>query len=172
MNNNIDNLLNSYFDGCASAEEEKALKTYFGSSNIQIRHEIYAPLFAAFDNEKQIKAPDFAIPAENKKRTLQKLWIASASAAAIILLVITLFPISKAKTESDYVVFINGKEISNPQKARQYADKMFAQAEDIIRTSYEPFIEVNEMQTAMDADKVFNDLYKKINHIKSEKINF
>ena len=68
----------------------------------------------------------------------------------------------------DYTVFINGKEITNPQKAQQYADKMFMQANEIIRTSYEPFVEVNTMQTEMDADKIFDNVYRKINYIESE----
>ena len=171
--NNIDNILNNYFDGRASIEEEKALKNYFRNNNIFPQHKVYKPLFAAFDEEKQITAPTFVIPVERdkeKQSLSRKLWITIASTAAVILLVITLFPFkNQSEMQSDdYTVFINGKEITNPQKAQQYADKMFMQANEIIRTSYEPFVEVNTMQTEMDADKIFDNVYRKINYIESE----
>lgn len=168
--NNIDDILNNYFEGTASSEEEKTLRKYFRSENILLQHEVYKSLFTAFEEEKQIKAPVFEIPAanENRKPALpRKLWITAASAAAVILLAVILFPFNKTETDSDYLVFINGKQVTNPQKAQQYADKMFQQTDEIIRTSYEPFVEVNAMQTEMDADKIFNDLSQKINYIES-----
>ena len=92
---NIDNILEKYFEGISSVEDEKALKKYFQSGNIQSQHEMYKPLFATFDEEKQITAPAFVTPLErdNKKPFLsRKLWISIASTAAVILLVINLFP--------------------------------------------------------------------------------
>lgn len=170
--NNIDNILNNYFEGTASSEEEKTLRKYFRSENILLQHEVYKSLFTAFEEEKQIKAPVFEIPAanENRKPALpRKLWITAASAAAVILLAVILFPFdNKTETNSDYRVYINGKQITNPQKAQQYADKMFRQTDEIIRASYEPFEEINALKTELDADKLFNDLSRKINYIKSE----
>ncbi len=169
--NNIDDILNRYFEGTASSEEEITLKNYFRSENILPQHEVYKPLFAAFDKEKQITAPGFEIPAvnENKNPALsRKLWISAASAAAVILLAVILFPFNnKTETNSDYLVFINGKQITDQQKAQQYADKMFREAEEIIRTSYQPFVEINAMKTELDADKIFDDLSQKINYIES-----
>lgn len=57
MNNNIDNILNSYFEGSALPEEERQLKEYFRSNTVLPEHEVYKPLFAAFDRERQIAAP-------------------------------------------------------------------------------------------------------------------
>ena len=172
--NNIDNILNNYFEGKTLPEEESRLKEYFRSSTVLPQHEIYKPLFIAFDKEKQIAAPVFEIPAEkNRKKPfpIWKLWIAAASIAAVTLLVVTLFP-NKNKVgipSGDYLVFINGNEVTNPQKAQQYADKMFMQADEIIRTSYKPIVEANVIQTEMDADRIFDDLSQKINYIESVK---
>ncbi|MCE5205254.1 MAG: hypothetical protein LLF80_04005 [Porphyromonadaceae bacterium] len=152
-------------------EEEKRLKEYFQSNTVLPQHEVYKPMFAAFDVEKQIVAPIFVIPVKknNKKPFLiRKLWISAASIAAVILLGVILFPF-KNKTEissDDYVVFIHGKAISDPHKAQVYANKMFMQANEIIRTSYEPLVKANTIQKEMDADKIFDDLSQKINHIK------
>lgn len=170
--NNIDNILNNYFEGKALSEDEKRLKEYFRSNNVLPQHEVYRPLFAAFEKEKQITAPVFVIPLErNNKKSFQfrRLWITATSIAAVILLVITLFPF-KNKTEissGDCMVFIKGKAITNTQKAQEYADTMFMQANEIIRASYEPFRKIGAIQTEMDADRIFGDLSQKINYIES-----
>lgn len=167
--NNIDNILNRYFEGTATPEEERVLKKYFQSENVQPQHQIYKPIFAVFDEERQMTAPAFTIPAEktSKKQALSRnLWMAAAGVAAVMLLVLTLFPFGY-KSSSDYLVYINGKQITNPKKAQEHADKMFRQAEEIIRESYKPFAEVNAIQTEMDADKIFNELSQEINNIES-----
>ncbi|MDO5523395.1 MAG: hypothetical protein Q4G48_05050 [Bacteroidia bacterium] len=168
--NNIDNILEKYFEGISSAEDEKTLKNYFRSDAVLPRHEAHKPLFAAFEKERQMAAPAFEIPKENKNRKLsRKLWIAAAGAAAAILLAAILFPFNnKPKIQSgNYLVYINGKEVTNPQKAQQYAAKMFGQADEIIRASYEPFVEANAIQKEMNADKIFENAYQKINYIES-----
>jgi len=170
--NNVNDILNNYFEGTALPEEEKRLKEYFRSDTVLTEHEMYKPLFAAFNEEKQISAPIFVIPVkknDKKPFLFRKLWISAASIAAVMLLVVILFPL-KNKTEissGDYVVFIHGKAISDPKKAQVYADKMFMQANEIIRTSYEPLVEANTIHKEMDADKIFDDLSQKINYIKS-----
>jgi hypothetical protein len=85
MNNNIDNILNSYFEGSALPEEERQLKEYFRSNTVLPEHEVYKPLFAAFDRERQIAAPQFEVPAskKSKPRLSKVLWSAVAGAAAI-----------------------------------------------------------------------------------------
>ena len=168
--NNIDNILKNYFEGTASTEEEKMLKTYFRSGNIECRHQVYQPLFAAFEKEKQIAAPAFEIPNENsaKKINFRKWGMAVASAAAVILLTVTFFPRNNhLETQEEYVVIVNGKKIIDSQQAKDYADKMFAQADKIINESYQPLIEAKTIQKEMDANKIFNDVSQKINHIKN-----
>ncbi len=170
--NNIDNILEKYFEGISSPNEEKTLKAYFRGYEILPQHEVYKPLFVAFDAEKQIVAPEFEIPVANanKKRGFyRKLWISAISAAAITLLIVILFPFNNQSTiqSDDYRVFINGIEVRNPQKAQQYAEKMFRQADEIIRAGYKPVVEVNAIQTNMDADKMFSNVSDKINYIES-----
>ena len=91
-----------------------------------------------------------------------------ASIAAIILLVVMFFPFNKNNASADdYQVFINGRVVKNPEKAQKYADQMFTQADEIIRTSCEPFVEANTIQREMDADKIFDDLSQNVYYIKS-----
>jgi|GEM_PF-703498 hypothetical protein len=163
--NNIDNILNNYFDGSASPEEEKILKMYFRSNNILPQHEIYKPLFLVFDKEKQeITAPDFIIPKEEYRRKLlpsRRLLMVSASVAAVALLVVILFPFKMgAELQPDYVVIVNGEKISNPKKAKEYADKMFAQAYDMKKQNYKPLNEAKGIQESFDAARIINEARK------------
>lgn len=167
---NIDNLLEKYFDGITTAEEENILKEYFSKEDVSPQHEMYKPLFSAFESEKQIVAPVFNIPDERReKKSISKtVWLTVAGVAAVIMLMILLNPLSKSvKVENDYLVYINGKEITDQKDAQQYAEKMFMQAEEIIRVSYKPFKETKAIKAEMDADKIFNDLSVKINNIES-----
>lgn len=169
--NKIDNILNHYFEGLASPEEEVILKNYFLSDDISPQHTIYKPLFDAFEEEKQIEAPVFKIPTVHHRKKIafsRKIWIAAASVAAAVLVLITLFPIkNNTQIEAEYVVFIHGKKITNPREAQLYADKMFAETDAFMHAAYEPFIEAKTMKQDMDADKIFENVSKQIKYIES-----
>ena len=55
--NNINNLLEKYFEGETSIAEEKKLKAYFNSYEVKEEHIEYAPLFGFFAEARQIEFP-------------------------------------------------------------------------------------------------------------------
>lgn len=163
--NNIDNILNHYFEGTSTVGEEKILKGYFRSHQIAPQHEIYKPLFDLFDQEKEtLLAPRFIIPEVEEKRerrTARSLWIASAGAVAVILLGIILFPFKGgSERQSDYVVIVHGERISNPQKAKEYAEAMFTQACAIKKENYQSLGKAKEMQEMYNAAKIIGEAKK------------
>lgn len=158
----IDNLLNHYFEGTSTAGEEKILKDYFRSHQIAPQHTIYKPLFDLFDQEKgTLLAPRFVIPEAQEKRkrpTARSLRIASAGVAAAILLGIILFPFKGgSEKQSDYVVIVNGKRISNPQKAKEYAEAAFARVSAIQKESYQTLGKAKEMQEKYNAARIIRE---------------
>jgi len=160
--NNIDNILNHYFEGISTAGEEQILKGYFRSNQIAPQHEIYKPLFDQFDQEREtIYAPRFIIPTaeeKRKRRTVRSLWVASAGVAAVILLGIILFPFKNAGDFSqDYVVIVNGKRMSNPHKAKEYAKAMFTQVCAMKKENYESLEKAKEMQEMYNAAKIIGE---------------
>ncbi|OJV82692.1 MAG: hypothetical protein BGO34_17390 [Bacteroidia bacterium 44-10] len=168
--NDIDNLLEKYFNGVSSTEEEKKLKSYFNETGILPEHEIYKPLFAVFDSERQIKAPGIALLEKKTKRLSFTrrtiIWIAGA--AAVALLAITLSTFNSLQDQNrEYVVIVNGKKISNQHKARQYAENMFAEAEKIVENSYQPFREAANMKEEFNARKILRETAQKIEDIKT-----
>jgi len=54
---NIDNILNKYFEGLTTLEEEKVLRQYFSSDKVQEAHEMYRPMFQYFATAKNVTNP-------------------------------------------------------------------------------------------------------------------
>lgn len=163
--NNIDNILNHYFEGISTTGEEKILKDYFRSNQIAPQHEMYQPLFDLFDQEKETMiAPRFDIPTageKGKRRTVRSLWIASAGVAAVILFSILLLPFKDARdTHQEYVVIVNGIKISDPQQAKEYAEAMFTQVCAIKNEHYQSLGKAKEIQESYNAAKIIGEAKK------------
>ncbi len=48
---NIEELLNKYFEGETSAQEERMLRSFFSKADVPEELAVYKPLFAYFDQE-------------------------------------------------------------------------------------------------------------------------
>ena len=112
---NIKQLLEKYFEGQTSIQEEKELKNYFASENISPELMQYQDLFAYFSEEQQTETQkEFVL----KQKTQQKwLWMA---ASAIIVLTIG-FTFLKQPIASDDLGTFDNPEIAfeETQKALQ-----------------------------------------------------
>ena len=94
--NNIDGLLEKYFEGQTSSEEDAVIRRFFATGDVPESLVIYKPLFAYFDDE--IKKTDLANDKnengsriENDKKLIPKnkrtiLWLSGAAACAAILI--------------------------------------------------------------------------------------
>lgn len=69
--NNIEQLLERYFEGVTSTEEERTLRRFFTSGNIPDNLMMYKPLFAYFENEIKkaktdvVDATDQSVPGKD-----------------------------------------------------------------------------------------------------------
>jgi len=123
--NNIEKLLERYFEGQTSTEEEAALRRFFTSGDIPENLAMYKPLFVYFDdeikktelaNEEKSRSGNENIKLhDNKGRQIQSgkkfvLWLSGAAACAVILTGIFLFEPQSKKCpgEGDYVI-IDGR---------------------------------------------------------------
>lgn len=58
----IDELLNRYFEGETSSEEERVLRAFFTSGNVPDRLAVYTPMFAYLEEEsRKERQPDEAL---------------------------------------------------------------------------------------------------------------
>lgn len=118
---NIDDLLNKYFEGETSADEERRLRTFFASDKVPQRLEIYKPMFAYFDEEiRKKQIPGGMNKAITKRRILY--WIPAAAACLILLFGIRhfFFPPDPCFCSENYVV-INGRCYTDIKKVKESA---------------------------------------------------
>lgn len=104
----IDNILEKYFEGETSLDEERLLKSYFQGQNIAPEHLIYAPIFQHLSNE-QSEATEQLKPKERKRLPL---WL-SAAACAAILIGIFLVAIPQWNAGNASFVYVDGKKYKN-----------------------------------------------------------
>ena len=115
----INKLLDKYFAGTSTLEEEKLLKAYFSSDDVASEHLMYQPLFTAFARDAEIKHPEK--PANLQFRlTIRKMIYAGSSVAATVLIAfwLTGSPFMK----NDYAI-INGNKINDSELAQEMAMK-------------------------------------------------
>ncbi|MDR1200989.1 MAG: hypothetical protein LBL58_05070 [Tannerellaceae bacterium] len=117
---NIDELLNKYFEGETSEEEERRLRAFFASDKVPRRLAVYKPMFAYFDEEirKRRGKPERNRPAIRRGI----LYGISAAACLVLLLGIKpfFFPPDPCLCSENYVV-INGRCYTDIQKVKEFA---------------------------------------------------
>ncbi len=104
--NDIDKLLEKYFEGATSLDEEQILRDYFLQTKIEERHKAYKPIFNFFSEEKRDISP--------KKKINPSLfkWIGIAASIALIAGIWSLFYIPNGN-ETKSLVYVDGKEITD-----------------------------------------------------------
>ncbi len=129
---NIDGLLNKYFDGETTLEEERMLRTYFNQDNLPEHLKEFAPMFDYIEDERValevLKEISDASPAltvtKKRKAILSKSLYISAVAAACIIAVFFLFSPGKSNSNgSESYAWINGKRITDKEEIKMFAEK-------------------------------------------------
>lgn len=110
--NNLDKIIEKYFDGETSIEEERALKQYFSAESIEQKYEIYRPLFGYFSAEQEKEKEVTSAPQKvvNKKQLV--FWLSVAASVAILLGVALFSQIEQNKQMQTYV-FIDGEKVKD-----------------------------------------------------------
>ncbi len=148
--NTITEILNNYFEGKTTCEQEKELYAYFSQTTIDPSLEKYQSLFQALyqlkSNYQSVKADDkenhssMSIPAYKKNRTRRLLTISSiaASVAAIFLIV---FLTNKSFRSIDYVI-IDGVKYTDSEKIET---AMQSSLENVKIETQDLFSELNDL---------------------------
>lgn len=126
----IDELLDKYFEGATSCEEERELRRYFTEEEAPEHLQMYRPLFACLDMEakehrqKQVEAEK---PDGETKRLLPHRWyysIGGIAAGLLILVGVANLYRHTLATPTDYVI-INGKRYTDANLIREQALSAF-----------------------------------------------
>lgn len=134
--NRIDELLEKYFAGTTSLSEEKELKTYFNSQKISASHQMYSPVFAAFENEKTVKCPQQETVVVKTVSFRRRIFYTVSGVAAACLLVLSV--VRFQNTPDDYMI-VNGKRINDSEKAREFANAKLEKSLSVIHRSLDAY---------------------------------
>ncbi len=132
---NINTLVNKYFEGETSVEEEKILRQYFTAENLPHNLQQLAPIFRYMDNEATALSVLQEIHRETrdlstKSNRVHRIIAIITSVAASLLIGILLLKMPTQKNQN--YTWVNGKRITNSEAIRQYAQESFekVQSED------------------------------------------
>jgi hypothetical protein len=107
--NKVDELIEKYFEGDTSLQEEKLIRKYFENGDIRPKHQAYAPMFGFFTQERKT----VSIPVRKKKKLPLFAW-ASIAASIVLVLSVRIFFWPEQGTNVS-VVYVNGVKISDSQ---------------------------------------------------------
>lgn len=129
----IEELVNRYFEGATSAEEEARLRAFFRTEKVPPHLVAYRPLFAYFEEEilraKGSEGPAFddgmvPPPAKQRPKSLRQVLCYVSGMAASVLLALGLFrilsPADPCFCADNYVV-VNGRCYTDIHKVRALA---------------------------------------------------
>ena len=132
MKPTIDNLLQKYWDGISSLDEEKQLKDYFNSDHVDDTHKSLSPLFAYYKQEAEITTdfvPDLSFTNENlvsKKLSLEaskpKVRLLIPKIIGIAASLLLLFTVTYQQFNIEDTSYNNKyTEVQNPDEALEIA---------------------------------------------------
>ena len=138
-------LVDKYFDGLTSLEEEQELRRYFAQAeSIPEEYQVVKMMLGTFDTlSHETPNREVNVHAEIKRRNTFRLnmkWVASAAAAAAAILVgvaITLAPNSRnmeapTETAPAYICYVNGVKVEDDKVAYAEANRILGSlSEDV-----------------------------------------
>lgn len=164
---NIDKLLEKYFSGKSTIEEENVLKEYFSSDRIRPYLLTYKPLFMVFELEAKV-----SYPTKTKKQTkrfqLRPFLYTSSGVAAAILLTFWLF--GSPAIKSDYAI-VNGTRINDTELAQQMAQDKINKVGAMLQGKLKPLESLQTVKSRLEPAKKIFEIKDDILDIK-QKLNF
>ena len=157
----VQELLQLYFDGATSSDEERALQHYFAESDMPDSLKIYRPMFAFFDEERAVQPPT----QKPVIRNLRLPAIITGIAASIAILIL----ISLPKIKSDnYVYYVDGQRIYDQTAAITLAEnklQMLAESMQKAQNSMATFEKVQESAQSLQQFSKISNAYQQIEKI-------
>mgnify|MGYP000639411304 FL=1 len=117
MQSTIDHLIQKYWDGESSLEEERQLKDYFNSGSVDDAHKSLIPMFRYYKSESKLTTdfvPDLSFTNESKPKVRYLIPKIMAVAASLLLLLTVTYnqlDVSDTSYNNKYT------EVENPDEA-------------------------------------------------------
>jgi hypothetical protein len=155
----VQEMLQRYFDGATSIDEERDLQRYFAESDLPEPLKAYRPMFAFFAEERAVKPPK----RENRRIRLN-LSVITGIAASIAILFTVGLPKMKSGND-DYVYYVNGQRIYNETAALELAEnklQLLAVSMQKAQNSMTSFDKVQESAQQLQQFSKISNAYRKL----------
>lgn len=140
---NIEKLIEKYFEGETSIAEENELKVYFSSSDVAQHLKQYQPIFGYFSKAKEQQFTQ-EIPLKTKKQNIVMWWLSIAASVVIMLGVGTFMYFETNKTEQ----FVACNSEDSPELALEQTQKALALVSEHLNTGIESVGYINEYENS------------------------
>lgn len=155
MKTTIATLIDKYFCAETTLEEEKILRNYFASGEVEEEWLPYKALFGTFtaiSEEKSTPAISF-IPEKRKRISIfeNRKWIVAIKAVASCIFIVLVVSLLK-NTYNDYIlqkdtyIVMNGKRINDSELAVKYANKQLAKSSQKIKKGLSKLDKLEKLQ--------------------------
>jgi len=155
----IHELLQRYFDGAASLNEERELQRYFAGNDVPASLKAYRPMFAFFAEERAVMPP--ARKPKARIITLNRAIITGIAASIAIL-----FLVGLPKTQPDlYAYYVDGDRVYNETAAMEAADEklqLLAASLQKAQSSMAAFDKVQESSQSLQEFSKISNAYQRI----------
>jgi len=163
----MNELLEKYFRGETSLQEEKELREYFSTGNVSPDHQIYRALFENFEQElkETVHHPVHRFIPEVKIK--KRIWIQSFAITGIAATLILLVWIRLPQSSEDFAV-INGNRIDNTEYVQRYTEKKLTKVNAILARSMKPLQSFESVRKNMHPLENLSDVRSKMEDIQNK----
>ena len=158
-------LLQRYFEGATSLNEERELQCYFSEGNIPDSLKAYRPMFAFFAVERAVEPP----AQKPMARTIRMNWIIATGIAASIAI---LFMLSLPKMQNDnYVYLVDGQRIYDETAAIALAEnklQLLAESMQKAHNSMSTFDKVQGSNQSLQQLSKISNAYRQIEMVNTK----
>lgn len=149
----IEELLNRYFEGETSLQEEQTLKEYFlNADNVPAKWNYAKAMFTGFSSNKEATSHTVAV----KKKGMPLKRIAAAVAVVALLSVSVALFVPK---EKEIYCYVNGKPVTDYELALKHAERAFGIMEKEIS---KPAQGLDLIEKEVEKSTIYIDLLKQL----------
>lgn len=149
----IEELLNRYFEGETSLQEEQTLKEYFlNADNVPAKWNYAKAMFTGFSSNKEVTSHTVAV----KKKEMHLKRIAAAVAVVALLSVSVALFVPK---EKEIYCYVNGKPVTDYELALKHAERAFGIMEKEIS---KPAQGLDLIEKEVEKSTIYIDLLKQL----------
>ncbi len=149
----IEELLNRYFEGETSLQEEQTLKEYFlNADNVPAKWNYAKAMFTGFSSNKEVTSHTVVV----KKKGMPLKRIAAAAAVVALLSVSVALFVPK---EKEIYCYVNGKPVTDYELALKHAERAFGIMEKEIS---KPAQSLDLIEKEVEKSTIYIDLLKQL----------